>query len=126
MPNKTNGIKEWLYQQHYTRTENPVTTVGVALEAIKNFKGQNNPELTTEYLNIAQNELNRLNILTDKILKTAIFEDKGVTYTAEPVDLHQVINQVIDSMKLVFEKRKPLLLLTPKEAILICWAALPI
>lgn len=84
----------------------PVTTVGVALEAIKNFKGQNNPELTTEYLNIAQNELNRLNILTDKILKTAIFEDKGVTYTAEPVDLHQVINQVMDSMKLVFEKQK--------------------
>lgn len=83
----------------------PVTTVGVALEAIKNFKGQNNPELTTEYLNIAQNELNRLNILTDKILKTAIFEDKGVTYTAEPVDLHQVINQVIDSMKLVFKKQ---------------------
>lgn len=84
----------------------PVTTVGVALEAIKNFKGQNNPELTTEYLNIAQNELNRLNILTDKILKTAIFEDKGVTYSAEPVDLHQVINQVMDSMKLVFEKQK--------------------
>ena len=84
----------------------PVTTVGVALEAIKNFKGQNNPELTTEYLDIAQNELNRLNILTDKILKTAIFEDKGVTYTAEPVDLHQVINQVMDSMKLVFEKNK--------------------
>ncbi|HNU43066.1 MAG TPA: HAMP domain-containing sensor histidine kinase, partial [Cyclobacteriaceae bacterium] len=34
-----------------------------------------------------------------------IFEDKGVTYTAEPVDLHQVINQVIDSMKLVFKKQ---------------------
>lgn len=84
----------------------PVTTVGVALEAIKNFKGQNNPELTTEYLNIAQNELNRLNILTDKILKTAIFEDKGVTYTAEPVDLYQLINQVIGSMKLVSEKQK--------------------
>jgi two-component system, OmpR family, phosphate regulon sensor histidine kinase PhoR len=84
----------------------PVTTVGVALEAIKNFKGQNNPKLTTEYLDIAQNELNRLNILTDKILKTAIFEDKGVTYTAETVDLHQVINQVMDSMKLVFEKQK--------------------
>ncbi|MCW5912213.1 MAG: HAMP domain-containing histidine kinase [Cyclobacteriaceae bacterium] len=84
----------------------PVTTVGVALEAIKNFKGQNNPELTTEYLDIAQNELNRLNILTDKILKTAIFEDKGVEYNAEPVDLNQLVNQVLGSMKLVFEKQK--------------------
>lgn len=84
----------------------PVTTVGVALEAIKNFKGQNNPELTTEYLEIAQNELNRLNILTDKILKTAIFEDKGVEFNAELVDMHQLVSQVIGSMKLVFEKQK--------------------
>lgn len=84
----------------------PVTTVGVALEAIKNFKGQNNPELTTEYLDIAQNELNRLNILTDKILKTAIFEDKGVEFNAESVDLNQLITQVLNSMKLVFDKQK--------------------
>lgn len=84
----------------------PVTTVGVALEAIKNFKGQNNPELTTEYLDIAQNELNRLNILTDKILKTAIFEDKGVEFNAESVDLNQLVTQVLNSMKLVFDKQK--------------------
>lgn len=84
----------------------PVTTVGVALEAIKNFKGQNNPELTTEYLDIAQNELTRLNILTDKILKTAIFEDRGVEYNAEPVDVNLLVSQVLSSMKLVFEKQK--------------------
>ncbi len=84
----------------------PVTTVGVALEAIKNFKGQNNPELTTEYLDIAQNELNRLNILTDKILKTAIFDDKGVEFNSEPVDLNQLVSQVLGSMKLLLDKQK--------------------
>lgn len=84
----------------------PVTTVGVALEAIKNFKGQNNPELTKEYLDIAQNELNRLNILTDKILKSAIFDDKGLQINPEPVNLQQIVNQVMNSMKLLFEKQK--------------------
>lgn len=84
----------------------PVTTVGVALEAIKNFKGQNNPELTSEYLDIAQNELNRLNILTDKILKTAIFEDKGIAFDAELVDLSKLVDQVLGSMKLLLEKQK--------------------
>ena len=84
----------------------PVTTVGVALEAIKNFKGQNNPELTSEYLDIAQNELNRLNILTDKILKTAIFEDKGVEFNPEPIDMQQLVSQVLGSLKLVFDKQK--------------------
>jgi len=83
----------------------PVTTVGVALEALKNFKGLNNPELTNEYLEIAQNELNRLNILTDKILKTSMFENAGVEYNAEPVDLEKLVEQVLNSMKLVFEKQ---------------------
>lgn len=82
----------------------PVTTVGVALEALKNFSGLDNPTLTKEYLDIAQNELNRLNILTDKILKTSSFENNGIEYNAEPVDLDKIVEQVLDSMKLVFEK----------------------
>ncbi len=83
----------------------PVTTVGVAIEALKNFKGLDNPKLTNEYLDIAQNELNRLSILTDKILKTAIFENQGVTFVPEVVQLDQLIDQVLASMKLVFEKQ---------------------
>ncbi|MBK7649585.1 MAG: GHKL domain-containing protein [Flammeovirgaceae bacterium] len=83
----------------------PVTTVGVALEALKSFKGLDNPALTEEYLEIAQNELNRLNILTDKILKTSSFENNGVEYDAEPVELDKLVEQVLGSMKLVFEKQ---------------------
>lgn len=86
----------------------PVTTVSVALEALRNFKGLENPQRTEEYLNIAQSELNRLTILTDKILKTAIFENKGVDFEPEPVDLFKSIEQVLHSMKLVFEKQKAL------------------
>ncbi len=84
----------------------PVTTVGVAIEALKNFNGIENKALTEEYLTIAQNELNRLSLLTDKILKTAIFENKGVDFQPETVQLDQLIDQVLSSMKLVFEKNK--------------------
>lgn len=83
----------------------PVTTVGVALEALKNFNGLHNPTLTEEYLDIAQKELNRLSLLTDKILKTAIFENKGVQFTPEAVHLDDIVEQVLASMKLVFEKQ---------------------
>jgi signal transduction histidine kinase len=83
----------------------PITTVGVAIEALKDFKAINNPTLTNEYLGIAQNELNRLSILTDKILKTAIFENKGIEYSPEPIDMGNLVDQVLASMKLVFEKQ---------------------
>lgn len=83
----------------------PVTTVGVAIEALKNFSGLENPRLTREYLDIAQQELNRLSILTDKILKTAIFEDKGVDLQPEAIDFEKLVDQVVASLKLVFEKQ---------------------
>jgi len=83
----------------------PITTVGVAIEAIKDFKAINNQALTKEYLDIAQNELNRLSILTDKILKTVIFENKGIAFKPEPVQLDILIEQVLSSMKLVLEKQ---------------------
>ncbi len=84
----------------------PVTTVGVAIEALKNFNGIENKALTEEYLTIAQNELNRLSLLTDKILKTAIFENKGVDFQPETVHVDHLIDQVLSSMKLVFKKNK--------------------
>ncbi len=83
----------------------PITTVGVAIEALKDFQGINNPAITNEYLGIAQNELNRLSILTDKILKTAIFENKGIEFRPEPIEMDNLIEQVLSSMKLVFEKQ---------------------
>jgi two-component system phosphate regulon sensor histidine kinase PhoR len=83
----------------------PVATVSVALEALKNFNALDDPKRTSEYLDIAQNELNRLTLMTDKILKTSVYEDKGVELKIEPVDLDTIITQVLSSMKLVFEKR---------------------
>lgn len=84
----------------------PIATVSVAIEALKNFKGLNDPELTQEYLGIAQQELNRLSLLTDKILRTAIFEDQGIDMLAERIDLEKIVTQVLTALKLVLEKHQ--------------------
>jgi len=84
----------------------PVTTVSVALEALRNFKGLENPQTTREYLDIAQGELNRLTILTDKVLKTAVFDKGTVNFENEQVDLSKTVDQILHSMKLIFEKQK--------------------
>jgi len=84
----------------------PVATVSVALEALKNFHGLDNPERTKEYLEIAQNELNRLTLMTDKILKAGAFENQEIVIEKKPVDLRAVTQQVLDSLQLLFEKNK--------------------
>jgi two-component system, OmpR family, phosphate regulon sensor histidine kinase PhoR len=89
----------------------PVATVSVALEAMKNFNALDDPQKTKEYLEIAQRELNRLTLMTDKILKTSVYEDQGVDVRFEPVQLDVIIEQVLASMKLIFEKKRTQLLL---------------
>lgn len=92
----------------------PVATVSVALEALKNFHALNDPKLTNEYLDIARNELNRLTLMTDKILKASVFENKGITIQKESVDLQKTIAQILDSMRLIFEKRQAKVSFTPE------------
>lgn len=91
----------------------PVATVSVALEALKDFDVLKNPERTSEYLNIAQNELSRLTLMTDKILKTSSFEANGITFITERINLDTIIRKVLVSLQLAFEKQKIRISYTP-------------
>ena len=84
----------------------PISTVSVAIEAIKNFNVLQQPERTKEYLDIAGNELNRLSMLVDKVLKLSMFEKQQTELKYEQFDLKQLASEVIDSMGLQFEKAK--------------------
>jgi two-component system, OmpR family, phosphate regulon sensor histidine kinase PhoR len=90
----------------------PIATVGVAIEALKNFNAIDNPQRTKEYLDISQNELQRLSLLVDKVLKLSMFEKKEMELKKDPVDLLSVVNEVADSLKLQFEKNKAALTVT--------------
>ncbi|MES1198233.1 MAG: HAMP domain-containing sensor histidine kinase [Chitinophagaceae bacterium] len=82
----------------------PIATVGVAIEALKNFNAIHDQQKTQEYLDISQNELQRLNLLVDKVLKLSMFEKKDIELKKEVFDLRQLAEEVMNSMKLQFEK----------------------
>lgn len=82
----------------------PITTVGVAIEALSSFDAIKNPERSKEYLDISRLELNRLSMLVDKVLKMSIFEQKDVEVKMEQLDFQILVNDVFQSMKLQFEK----------------------
>ena len=84
----------------------PIATVSVAIEALKNFKGIDNPKLTSEYLDIAQHELSRLSLLTDKVLTTSLFDEHSIKIEFEKIDLERIVSDVVNSLQLVFEKQK--------------------
>lgn len=82
----------------------PIATVGVAIEALKNFNAMDNPQRTREYLDISGNELQRLSLLVDKVLKLSMFEKKEIELKYEPVNLYDLVQEVTASLKLQLEK----------------------
>jgi len=82
----------------------PIATVGVAIEALRNFNAINDPQRTKEYLDISQNELQRLSLLVDKVLKLSMFEKKEIELKYELLDLNGVVDEVVSSMRLQIEK----------------------
>lgn len=81
----------------------PVATVSVALEALSNFNVLQNREQTAEYMEICKTELKRLSLMIDQIMKIAVFEQKGMQLENKPVDLREVIQNALASMRPQFE-----------------------
>lgn len=82
----------------------PIATVSVAIEALKNFNAIHDPQKTKEYLDISANELQRLGLLVDKVLKLSMFENKEIELNKEHFDMKELTGEVLDTMKLQFEK----------------------
>ena len=82
----------------------PIATVSVAIEALRSFNGSLGAERTKEYLDISANELQRLSLLVDKVLKLSMFEKKEVELRYERLDMKELMNEVTASMRLQFEK----------------------
>lgn len=82
----------------------PIATVSVAVEALRNFSSGISPERSREYLDISANELQRLSLLVDKVLKLSMFEKKEIDLKYETVDMRHLIEEVTSSLRLQFEK----------------------
>jgi len=83
----------------------PIATVSVAIEALRNFNALEDPQKTNEYLDISANEMHRLGLLVDKVLKLSMFENREIALNKEQFDLIELANAVMISMKLQFEKQ---------------------
>lgn len=84
----------------------PIATVSVAIEALRSFNASMDAQRTKEYLDISHNELQRLSLLVDKVLKLSIFEKKEVDLKYERLDMKDLVDEVTASMRLQFEKYK--------------------
>lgn len=99
------GIKDGLISNISHELKTPITTVGVALEGLKNFKGQFDSHTSREYLEIAENELRRLTMLTERVLNASLAENSQAILNKEWLDFSQLAEEVVQSFKLIADKK---------------------
>lgn len=92
---RLNDIKNELISNISHELKTPLSTLSVALEALQQFGLQAKPETSKEYLQISRNEVNRLSGMVDNILKTSLLEKHGFTIDPEPLNMKEVVEEVI-------------------------------
>ena len=95
----------------------PVSTVSVALEALKNYDRMKDPAKSGEYLDIASKEMNRLDKLINQVLNTSLLENQNQYIVLEETDLVSLSREVLDSMQVRFSLQKAVVDFKTDEAV---------
>jgi signal transduction histidine kinase len=82
----------------------PIATVNVAIEALQRFDALQNPARSQEYLEISRQELGRLSLLVDKVLRMSQFEGASPELKPELFNLRDLVQEILETLKLQFEK----------------------
>lgn len=91
----------------------PVSTVKVAIEALQNFvqedsaaENQNKPETSKEYLHIASQEMDRLELLIAKVLNSSLLDNGVQVMSFEKINMAQLTEEVLQSLRLRLTSEK--------------------
>ncbi len=86
----------------------PVATAKVALEAIRRFDVMKDADKTREYLDMASHELNRLGMITEKILRVSLLDQdrEKRMLPKRKLDLNNLVGQVADSFRLPAKQKQ--------------------
>ncbi len=101
---KLNTMKNDLINNMSHELKTPVATVKVALEALGDQRVMQNEQMAHEYLGMATMELDRLELLLGKVLNTSMLDSKHALLRKEPVNLGDLINESLQTIKMRAEK----------------------
>ena len=91
----------------------PIATISLASEAIRDEAIRRNEQLTDSYLKVIDDENNRLAGIAEKILQAAIIENENFRFNREKVNLHDMINVVVNNMTIQVEVKDGSLVFNP-------------
>lgn len=83
----------------------PIATIGVALESINNFNGIDDKEKTKKYISMSSEQLNKLNLMVEKLLETATLDSDSLALNTEPVDIVALLNDLVQRYQMHYPEK---------------------
>jgi two-component system phosphate regulon sensor histidine kinase PhoR len=77
----------------------PIATISTALEAMKNFNALNDKVKSEKYISMANNQVEKLTIMVEKILETATLNHNSLVLTKQPVNIAELIEKIVEKFK---------------------------
>lgn len=87
----------------------PVSTISLACEVMQDPDMQNNSRQLNRYLNIIKEENSRLGRQIEKVLQIATLEKNDFKLKIETLDVHKIIDKVLQNMAIQIENRNGLI-----------------
>jgi two-component system phosphate regulon sensor histidine kinase PhoR len=101
---KLSNIKNDFINNMTHELKTPVSTISLALEVIKDKEINKSPEKTERYLNIITEENRRLGTQIEKVLQIAKLEKGDLSLNFEPIDINEVLDQVVKNQSVQMEQ----------------------
>lgn len=82
----------------------PISTISLACEALSDESIAIENKKRKSYISMIQQENNRLSVMVDSVLKSAVWDSVELKLNPKQVDLHQLLEKVTASFKIQVEK----------------------
>lgn len=100
---KLSQVKDDFFNNMTHEFKTPLSSIRLASAVLKKNEDENKKEI---YLNLIENESKKLEGQVDKILQLSLIESNEMTLEKEEVDLHFLIKEVIDRLKLIMDQKE--------------------
>ena len=74
----------------------PIATISVALESINDFNVIDNKEKTKSYINLSKTQLDKLNIMVEKLLETATLDSENLNLNKEKAAISDMLQALVE------------------------------
>lgn len=101
---KLSEIKNDFINNMTHELKTPISTISLSSEMLQNPKVQGNKEMIDKYANIVKKENKRLQNQVDKVLQVALLDKGDVDLKIEPLNIHQIIQESIQTFQLKLEE----------------------